>query len=74
MEHISADTFVEEDGEPYYIVRVRTHDSAMVRNGKTLTIIPGMTAEVDILVGEKTVLDYLLKPILRARENALREP
>ncbi len=74
VEHISADTFVEEDGEPYYVVRVRTHDSAMVRNGKTLTIIPGMTAEVDILVGEKTVLDYLLKPILRAREHALREP
>jgi adhesin transport system membrane fusion protein len=38
-----------------------------------LKIIPGMTAVVDILTGEKTVLDYLLKPVLRAREMALRE-
>lgn len=74
VEHISADTFVEENEDPYYLVRVRTRDSAMVRDDKALAIIPGMTAEVDILVGEKTVLDYLLKPILRARANALREP
>lgn len=74
VEHISADTFVEEDGNAYYLVRVRTSEPALVKDGKSYSIIPGMTAEVDILVGEKTVLSYLLKPVLRARESALREP
>jgi len=74
VEHISADTFTEEDGESYYLVRVRTEDPSLVRDGRSFAIIPGMTSEVDILVGEKTVLSYLLKPVLRARESALREP
>lgn len=74
VEHISADTFLEDDGSAYYLVRVRTQEPALVRGNKSYSIIPGMTAEVDILVGEKTVLSYLLKPVLRARENALREP
>ena len=74
VEHISADTFIEENGDPYYLVRVRTTEPTLVKNGKPFSIMPGMTAEVDILVGEKTLLSYLLKPVLRARENALREP
>ena len=74
VEHISADTFVTEDGDAYYLVRVRTDDPELKKGGVSFDIIPGMTAEVDILVGEKSVLSYLLKPVLRARENALREP
>ena len=74
VEHISADTFVTEEGDAYYLVRVRTEEPELVKNGVSFDIIPGMTAEVDILVGEKSVLSYLLKPVLRARENALREP
>jgi adhesin transport system membrane fusion protein len=74
VEHISADTFVEENGEAYYLVRVRTEEPSVQREGKSLAIMPGMTAEVDVLVGEKTVLAYLLKPVLRAKANALREP
>jgi adhesin transport system membrane fusion protein len=74
VEHISADTYMDErDDTPYYLVRVRTSDNFLVRNGETLPIIPGMTTEVDILAGKKTVLDYLLKPILKARDNALQE-
>ena len=42
-------------------------------NGESLPIMPGMMTTVDILTGKKTVLDYLLKPILKARQNALRE-
>ena len=45
----------------------------VVKGGKSLPIIPGMVASVDILTGHKTVLDYLLKPVLRARNRALRE-
>jgi membrane fusion protein, adhesin transport system len=73
VEDISADTITDERGESFYRVRVRTHDSALHKAEEPLPIIPGMTTQVDILTGEKTVLDYLLKPILRAKERALRE-
>jgi membrane fusion protein, adhesin transport system len=73
VEGISADTITDEDGERFYRIRVRTTGSMLEKAGTPLPIIPGMTTEVDILTGEKTVLDYLLKPILRARHNALRE-
>ena len=73
VEDISADTITDEHGESYYRVRVRTHDNALYKAGEPLPIIPGMTTQVDILTGKKTVLDYLLKPILRAKERALRE-
>jgi adhesin transport system membrane fusion protein len=74
LEQISADTITDEKGERFYQIRVRTRRNFLVaRNGDTLPIIPGMVAEVDILTGKKTVLAYLLKPILRARYKALRE-
>jgi membrane fusion protein, adhesin transport system len=73
VEGISADTITDEEGERFYRIRVRTTGSMLEKAGTPLPIIPGMTTEVDILTGQKTVLDYLLKPILRARHNALRE-
>jgi adhesin transport system membrane fusion protein len=74
LEHISADTINnEEDGESYYIIRLRTDKNYLEKNGEKLNIIAGMTADVDILTGKKSVLDYLLKPILKARSRALRE-
>ena len=73
LEHISADTITNEDGESFYLIRVRTERSHLGTEDNPLKIIPGMTAVVDILTGEKTVLDYLMKPVLRARESALRE-
>jgi adhesin transport system membrane fusion protein len=75
VEFISADTLRDErkpGEENYYRVLVRTDKSVLVAGGKSLPIIPGMTATVEIRTGEKTVLDYLLKPVLRSRE-ALRE-
>lgn len=75
IEVISPDTLREErksEDENYYRVLVRTKNSTLSNNGKELPIIPGMTASVEIRTGEKTVLDYLLKPVLKARE-ALRE-
>lgn len=71
--HISADTVVDDAGESYFLVRVRTDVTHMGDDDARLPIIPGMVAEVDVLTGRKTVLDYLLKPILRARDRALRE-
>ena len=75
VEHISADTSEDEQqkGETFYRIRLRTDRSYLGTEQDPLPIIPGMTASVDILTGEKTVLDYLLKPILKVRERALRE-
>ena len=70
VENISPDTVVDERGNAFYLVRVRTHKSSF---GDKLPVIPGMTAEVDILTGQKTVLSYLLKPVLKAKAYALRE-
>ena len=73
VEQISADTLVNDKGESFYKVTLRTHTNAILHKGSKLPIIPGMTTTVDILTGKKSVLDYLLKPILKASQNALRE-
>ena len=70
VERIGADTLMDEDGNPYYNIRVRTLESNL---GEDKPIIPGMVAEVDILTGKKTILAYLAKPVLRARQYALTE-
>jgi len=74
LEHISADTITnEEDGDNYYIIRLRTNKNYLEKNGAKLSIIAGMTAEVDILTGKKTVLNYIMKPIFKAQQRALKE-
>lgn len=70
LEHISADTITDEHDNTFYRVRVRTDRAGF---DPALPIITGMTAQVDILTGKKTVLSYLLKPVLRAQQNALTE-
>jgi membrane fusion protein, adhesin transport system len=71
VENISPDTVTDEKGtNTFYVVRVRTKQPNF--NDK-MPIIPGMTAEVDVLTGKKTVLSYLLKPVLKAHAYALRE-
>jgi adhesin transport system membrane fusion protein len=70
VENISPDTVVDDRGNAFYLVRVRTTKAGFTDK---LPIIPGMTAEVDVLTGKKTVLSYLLKPVLKVREGALRE-
>ncbi|EAT15685.1 HlyD family type I secretion periplasmic adaptor subunit [Desulfuromonas acetoxidans] len=73
VEQISADTIVNEHQESFYRVKLRTKEKALTYKGTQLPIIPGMTASVDILTGKKSVLSYLLKPILKAKQTALRE-
>ena len=74
VENISADSLVEkEKGETYYLVQVKTDKSELTRNGKTFPIIPGMVSSVEIMTGSKTVLSYLMKPINKARTEALTE-
>jgi len=73
LEAISADTIEEDNGESFYKVKLRTKKNAINYQGEDLPIIPGMTASIDILTGKKSILSYLLKPILRSKQNALRE-
>lgn len=70
VEHISPDTVTDEKDRTFYIVRVRTERAGF---DPSLPILPGMMTQVDILTGKKTVLAYLLKPVLRAQQNALTE-
>ncbi len=73
VEAISADTIEDDNGESFFKVKLRTQKNAITYRNEELPIIPGMTASIDILTGKKSVLAYLLKPILRAKQNALRE-
>ena len=71
----SAGMGVSKQEVSYYPISVRTHKNTLGldKNGRQLSIIPGMVAEVDIITGRKTILNYLLTPIYRAKERALRE-
>ena len=71
--HISADTITDEHQEEYYLVRIKTDKNYLGTEDNKKNIIVGMTAQVDIITGKKTIMQYLMKPILRAKDNALRE-
>lgn len=74
VEQISADAIEDQEkGESFFRIYLRTDKNHLRESENPLPIIPGMTASVDILTGEKTVLEYLMKPILKARDTALRE-
>lgn len=72
--NITADSLVDQNsGETFYQVRVKTSRSELEKDGREYAIIPGMIASVDIMTGHKTILHYLLKPINKAKNEALRE-
>jgi adhesin transport system membrane fusion protein len=73
LEQISADSITDDKGNSFYLVKLRTDKNYLGPKTNPLPIIPGMIASVDILTGKKTVLSYLLKPVLRAKYMALRE-
>ncbi|WP_330110937.1 HlyD family type I secretion periplasmic adaptor subunit [Methylophaga thalassica] len=73
LERISADTITNDEGESFYLIYLRTDKNYIDSSKGPLEIIPGMTVTVDILTGKKTVLDYLFKPILKAKNEAMRE-
>ncbi len=70
LEFIGADSVTDERGNTFYTVRVRTEKSKL---GEGLPIIPGMVAEVDIITGQKSILSYILKPVLKAKQAAFTE-
>jgi adhesin transport system membrane fusion protein len=74
VEIISSDSMKDDDTkDSYYLVTVRTNDTVLRKGNESLPIIPGMVAQVDIITGKKSILDYILKPIIKARREALRE-
>jgi adhesin transport system membrane fusion protein len=73
VKNISADAVPNEKGEAFYQVRIETKTKAIEALDKKLLILPGMQAQVDIITGKKTILQYLSKPIVALRENAFRE-
>jgi adhesin transport system membrane fusion protein len=74
LERISPDTIVDEkSGETFYKIIVRTKENSLKRGEEIYPIKPGMVATVDTLTGHKSVLDYILKPILKTKNTALRE-
>ena len=73
---ISADSIEEkntQEHKTYYKVIIRTDKNYLERDGEKLPIIPGMIASVDIITGKKTIMDFILKPILKTQQNALHE-
>jgi adhesin transport system membrane fusion protein len=71
---IGADATRRPDREEQaFVVQVRTQTNILDADGAALEIIPGMVAEIDILAGTKTVLEYLTQPVIRVKDRALRE-
>ena len=73
VKHVGANTITDEQGNSYYLVHIVTDKRFLEKNGKTLEIMSGMTVDVDILTGKKTVMDFILKPILKVKQNSLGE-
>lgn len=70
---ISADSIPDDKGEPWFHVRVRADRMALGTPERPLPISPGMTAQVDIVTGQRTILQYLLKPIVKTTDRAMTE-
>ncbi|HIN12889.1 MAG TPA: HlyD family type I secretion periplasmic adaptor subunit [Gammaproteobacteria bacterium] len=70
---ISADSISKEDGSIWYLCQVSVPVDTMTTLGKTIKIQTGMVAQVDIISGEKTVLQYLLQPVTKIANEAFRE-
>ena len=71
--NVGADSIQKEDGSIWYICEVAVDKSASTSLGKTVKILPGMIAQVDIISGEKTVMEYLLQPVTKIANEAFRE-
>jgi adhesin transport system membrane fusion protein len=71
--NISPDTTTEKDDKTYYLVRIETERNYIGEKNKQMKIIPGMVADVDIMTGKKTILDYILKPILKTKQYTFTE-
>ena len=70
---ISPSTYFDEERQPYYKAQIKLAKKYLGNQPEKYRLIPGMTVQADIRTGEKTVLDYLLKPVYRGFQNAFQE-
>lgn len=70
---ISPDTITDKKGKTFYIIHVQTEKNHLGSKEHPLKIIPGMTVSVDIVTGKKTVMQYILKPILKSKQYVFSE-
>lgn len=73
VENISADAILNDQQEYMYVIQVRTQENSLPSDDGGLPILPGMVADVDILNGKKSIMAYLMNPVLKLKENAFRE-
>jgi adhesin transport system membrane fusion protein len=73
VDRIGADTLRDAEGREFFRLTIVTDRTDLGREGESLPVTPGMTATVDIQTGRRTVLSYLIQPVLRIRSEALRE-
>jgi len=73
VERVGADAVVDEKGEPYFEVQLSALRDQLKLHGKPLPITPGMPVDIGILTGQRSVMQYLLKPVLRGVQGALQE-
>jgi len=73
VENISADAIMNDQKQYMYVIQIRTIKNNLPSANGTLPILPGMVAEVDILNGKKTIMRYLMNPVLKLKDNAFRE-
>jgi adhesin transport system membrane fusion protein len=67
---ISADTIEDSRGQAWYEVRLRTDSNKLLLKGQEFAIKPGMTVQADVISGKKSIFNYLMKPILKTRQEA----
>lgn len=73
IEKIAPDSITDKDNKTYYLVYIRTDKNYLGNKNKPLTIIPGMRGSADIITGKRTILTYLLKPIIKTKQYAFSE-
>ncbi len=73
VNRISPSTYLDEENQPYYKAQILLTKKYLGKQPDKYKLIPGMTVTADIRTGEKTVLDYLLKPVYRGFQNAFQE-
>ena len=70
---VGADSIEKDDGSRWYICEIAVPVNGITSLGKKVTILPGMVAQVDIVKGERTIMNYLLEPVTKIAEEAFRE-
>ncbi len=73
LERIGADTIKDNEGNVFFEVDVHTRNNHIGEGDRALPIVPGMVSDIDVIVGKRSVMTYLLRPILRVQDRALTE-